>query len=74
MMDRFQIEGPNAKVLENLIQAGLQRQSYFVNVYFVIFMTSISETLVSWQTVYNFAPIKGSVHLQRIEKIQTKLQ
>ena len=47
MMDRFQIKGPNAKVLENLIQAGLQRQSYFVNVYFVIFMTSISETLVS---------------------------
>ena len=47
MMNKFEIEGPNAKVLENLPQVCIQRRFYLDNVYFVINQISASKTLVT---------------------------
>ena len=66
MMNKFQIKGLNAKVLRNLLQAHIRRQSYPVNIYFVIFMISTSKTFATQQK-----KLTDCVQLHANKKIRT---
>lgn len=67
MMNKFQIKGLNAKVLKNLLQAHIRRQSYPVNIYFVIFMISTSKTFATQQK----KKLTNCVQLHANKKIRT---